>query len=137
MNKTWSRQKLEDVVIGQMKDLTVFKYHNQKKEKQINYAKLIKEIDKKMERLLDLFTTNTNISRQLLEQQMEKLNSDKEKLILKQQSSEHEISISNEMIAKIMKSFDTLEFKDRQILINKFIQEIQIKHENVEILWRF
>ncbi|MHB0798931.1 hypothetical protein PVK73_04050 [Bacillus thuringiensis] len=90
-----------------------------------------------MERLLDLFTTNTNISRQLLEQQMEKLNSDKEKLILKQQSSEQEISLSNEMITKTMKSFDTLEFKDRQILINKFIQEIQIKHENVEILWRF
>lgn len=90
-----------------------------------------------MERLLDLFTTNTNISRQLLEQQMEKLNSDKEKLILKQQSSEQEISLSKEMITKTMKSFDTLEFKDRQILINKFIQEIQIKHENVEILWRF
>ncbi|MCU4757437.1 recombinase family protein [Bacillus cereus] len=137
MNKTWSRQKLEDVVIGQMKDLTISKYHNQKKEKQINYARLIKEIDKKMERLLDLFTINTNISRQLLEQQMEKLNSEKEKLILKQQSSEQEISFSNEMITKTMKSFDSLEFKDRQMLINKFIQEIQIKHENVEILWRF
>ncbi|WP_257129760.1 hypothetical protein [Bacillus cereus] len=90
-----------------------------------------------MERLLDLFTINTNISRQLLEQQMEKLNSEKEKLILKQQSSEQEISFSNGMITKTMKSFDSLEFKDRQMLINKFIQEIQIEHENVEILWRF
>ncbi|WP_340828552.1 hypothetical protein [Bacillus sp. FSL K6-0268] len=86
---------------------------------------------------MDLFTTNTTISRQLLEQQMEKLNSEKEKLILKQQSSEQEISISNEMIEKTMKSFNTLEFKDRQILINKFIQEIQIEHENATITWRF
>ncbi|MCQ6356436.1 recombinase family protein [Bacillus cereus] len=137
MNKTWSRKKLEDVVIDQLKDLTVNKYHEQKKEKRINYEKLIKDIDKKMERLLDLFTTNTNTSRQLLEKQMEKYNLEKEKLILKQQRSEQEISISNEMIAETLQSFTSLEFKDRQILINNFIQEIYLDHENVEVLWRF
>ncbi|EEM02012.1 U153 integrase [Bacillus pseudomycoides] len=137
MNKTWSRKKLEDIVIGQMKDLTVAKYHNQKKEKKINYEKLIKDIDKKMERLLDLFTTNTNISRQLLEKKMEEHNLEKEKLILKQQKSEQEISISNDMLTKTLKSFDSLEFKDRQIVINHFIEEIYIDHENVEVIWRF
>ncbi|EOO32928.1 hypothetical protein IIU_03453 [Bacillus cereus VD133] len=137
MNKTWSRKKLEDVVIDQMRDLTVSKYHEQKQEKKINYEKLIKEIDKKMERLLDLFTTNTNISRQLLEQQMEKLNLEKETLIQKKQRSEQEISISNEMIAKTLQSYNSLEFKEKQIIINNFIEQIYINNENVEILWRF
>lgn len=92
-------------------------------------------MDKKMERLLDLFTTNT--SRQLLEKQMEKYNSEKEKLILQQQSSEQDISISKEMIAKTLQSYNSLEFKDKQILINNFIEPIYINHENVEVIWRF
>ncbi|PEL22506.1 recombinase family protein [Bacillus toyonensis] len=137
MNKTWSRKKLEDVVIDQMRDLTVSKYHEQKKEKKINYEKLIKDIDRRMERLLDLFTTNTNTSRQLLEKQMEKYNSEKEKLILQQQSSEQDISISNETIVKTLQSYNSLEFKDKQILINNFIEQIYIDNENVEVIWRF
>lgn len=68
---------------------------------------------------------------------MEEHNLEKEKLILKQQKSEQEISISNDMLTKTLKSFDSLEFKDRQIVINHFIEEIYIDHENVEVIWRF
>ncbi|MBJ8113066.1 recombinase family protein [Bacillus cereus group sp. N6] len=137
MNKTWSRKKLEEVILAELKNLTIERSHSQKKERKVNYEKLIKDIDKKMERLLDLFTTNTNTSRQLLEKQMEKYNSEKEKLILKQQESEQDVSISNEMIKTINKSLDSLEFKDKQIMINNFIQEIQIDQNNVKIIWRF
>ncbi|MEH7533562.1 MULTISPECIES: recombinase zinc beta ribbon domain-containing protein [Bacillus cereus group] len=56
LNKTWSRKKLEEVIFVTFKKFAVGQNHSQKKEKKINYEKLIKDIDKKMERLLDLFT---------------------------------------------------------------------------------
>lgn len=90
-----------------------------------------------MERLLDLFMNTTNISKSLLEQQMEKLNLEKEKLLLKQQRSEEE-SISHEVtLTMIDDLFETLEFKEKQIIINNFIEKIYIDNENVEVIWRF
>ncbi|PGZ46427.1 recombinase family protein [Bacillus anthracis] len=136
MNKTWSRKKLEDIIITGLKRLTVEDNVNNKQKKKINYEKLIKDIDKKMERLLDLFTTNTNTSRQLLEQQMEKFNLEKEKIIEKQKRQEEEKNIERDTLIHRIKSIDSLEFKDKQILINNFIQQINIDHKNVEIIWR-
>ncbi|MEK4598637.1 recombinase family protein [Bacillus sp. FSL R9-9497] len=137
MNKTWSRKKLEDIIITGLKRLTVEDNVNNKQKKKINYEKLIKDIDKKMERLLDLFTTNTNISRQLLEQQMEKLNLEKENLIQKQKRQEEEKTIAQDTLIDSIKSIDLLEFKDKQVLINKLVKQINIDHKNVEIIWRF
>ncbi|CUB53737.1 hypothetical protein BN2127_JRS10_02433 [Bacillus subtilis] len=90
-----------------------------------------------MERLLDLFMNTTNISKSLLEQQMEKLNLEKEKLLLKQQRSEEE-SLSHEVtLSMIDDLFETLEFKEKQIVINNYIEKIYIDNENVEVIWRF
>ncbi|PEO16772.1 recombinase family protein [Bacillus wiedmannii] len=137
MNKTWSRKKLEEVIISELKNLTEEKKQTNKKEKKTNYEKLIKDIDKKMERLLDLFMNTTNISKSLLEQQMEKLNVEKEKLLLKQQRSEEE-SISHEVtLAAIDDAFETLDFKEKQVMINNFIEQIYINQNNVKIIWRF
>ncbi|MBG9540473.1 recombinase family protein [Bacillus thuringiensis] len=137
MNKTWSRKKLEEVIISELKNLTEEKKQTNKKEKKTNYEKLIKDIDKKMERLLDLFMNTTNISKSLLEQQMEKLNLEKEKLLLKQQRSEEE-SISHEVtLSAIDDAFETLDFKEKQVMINNFIEQIYINQNNVKIIWRF
>lgn len=136
-NKNWSRKKIEDIIITEIKNLTIEKSHTLKKEKKTNYDKLIKEIDKKMERLLDLFTTKTNTSRDLLEKQMEKYNLEKESLIKKQQLSENELTISEEMLFTIRESFDSLDFKDKQVIINNFIKEIYINDDDVKIVWRF
>ncbi|MFJ6263172.1 recombinase family protein, partial [Rhodococcus erythropolis] len=137
MNKTWSRKKLEEVVISELKSLTEEKKQTNKKEKKINYEKLIKDIDKKMERLLDLFMNTTNISKSLLEQQMEKLNLEKEKLLLKQQRSEDESLSCGVTLTAIDNLFENIEFKEKQIIINNFIEQIYIDHENVEVIWRF
>ncbi|HDR6754810.1 TPA: recombinase family protein [Bacillus cereus] len=137
INKTWSRKKLEEVVISELKSLTEEKKQTNKKEKKINYEKLIKDIDKKMERLLDLFMNTTNISKSLLEQQMEKLNLEKEKLLLKQQRSEDESLSCGVTLTAIDNLFENIEFKEKQIIINNFIEQIYIDHENVEVIWRF
>lgn len=68
---------------------------------------------------------------------MEKLNSEKENLILRQQNSEQEITISKEMVSTINESLETMDFKAKQVMINNFIQEIYVDQDNVYINWRF
>jgi site-specific DNA recombinase len=138
MNKIWNRTKLEDLVIEELKNLSIEKSHTQKKEKKINYEKLIKQIDDKMERLLDLYTNGTNVSKDLLEKQMNKYNLEKESLIQKQQEdNEDNLILSKEMLSDIHASFDSLDFKDKQVMINNFIKEIYVNGHDVKIVWRF
>ncbi|WP_000413442.1 hypothetical protein [Bacillus toyonensis] len=68
---------------------------------------------------------------------MEKLNSEKENLILRQQNSEQEITISKEMVSTINESLETMDFKAKQVMINNFIQEIYVDQDNVYINWHF
>ncbi|WP_257150573.1 hypothetical protein [Bacillus toyonensis] len=68
---------------------------------------------------------------------MEKLNSENENLILRQQNSEQEITISKEMVSTINESLETMDFKAKQVMINNFIQEIYVDQDNVYINWHF
>lgn len=138
MNKTWNRAKLEDLIIEEFKKLSIEKSHTHKKDKKINYEKLIKQIDIKMSRILDLYVNGTNVSRDLLEEQMNKYNLEKDNLIRKQQEdNEDNLILSEKMLSNVHSSFDSLEFKDKQVMINNFIKEIYINGNDVKIVWRF
>lgn len=87
-----------------------------------------------MEHSLDLFINTTDIRKSLLEQQIEKLNLDKEKLLLKQQRSEEE-SISHEVtLTSIDAAFETLDFKEKHIMINNLIEQIYINQKYLAFL---
>ncbi|WP_433959348.1 recombinase family protein [Cytobacillus horneckiae] len=137
-NKIWNKQKLESLVINALKNITFKKAKSQKKERTINFEKLIKDVDKKMERILELYALNTNISADLLDQQISKLNKEKESLIIKQQKNQIENrNISPVLLSKVTADFDKMEFQDKQAVVNKFIEEIYIDGDNVIIDWRF
>ena len=136
-NKNWNRSKLESIVISELKNISTKVAKSQKKEKSINYEKLIKDTDKKMERIIDLYT-NESISNDLLEKQMRKLNSEKKALIDKQQVFKQDtLIVTNETLMNIQKNFEDLEFKDKQAIIHTYIREIHIDNNNVTIDWRF
>ncbi|PJN90909.1 recombinase family protein [Bacillus sp. mrc49] len=137
-NKNWNRSKLESLVIGELKNITIKKSKAQKNEKKINYEKLIKDTDKKMERIIELYS-NELINNDLLEKQMNKLNAEKAKLINDQRSTleEETQTITEDMLANIQSDFEDLEFKDKQAIIQTFIKEIHLDGDNVIIDWRF
>ncbi len=137
-NKIWNRDKLELIIISEIKNITSKKSKAQKKQKSVDYEKLIKDIDKKMERLLEVYTSDTNISRDLLEKQMDKLNEEKEKYIQRKISSlNQEQIITDSMLNDIKINFDNLDFKNKQAIVQTLVNEIHIDNDDVIIDWRF
>lgn len=137
-NKTWNRSKLETIIINEIKKISISKSKSQNKQKAINYEKLIKDVDKKMERLIELYTSSTKVSHDMLDKQMEKLNIEKERLIKKQEGSLAENQeISDDMLEKIKGNFDNMDFKNKQAIVNSLIKEIHIDGDSVIIDWRF
>lgn len=138
LNKNWNRTKIEDLVLNEIKQISISKSRANNKQKSINYEKLIKDVDKKMERLIELYTSSTNFSRDLLDKQMEKLNLEKERLIKKQkESTDKEQVITDDMLENILGNYNDLDFKDKQAIVNSLIKEIHIDGDNVIIDWRF
>ncbi|MEF7566085.1 recombinase family protein [Bacillus infantis] len=138
LNKTWNRSDLEEIIINEMKNISVKKMKIQKKDRYINYDKIIKDIDKKMERLLMLYASDTKISSDILEKQIEKLNADKDMVVQKQEESLQETpAITDAMLKDIQLNLDELDFKNKQALVNTLIKEIYIDDRNVMIEWRF
>ncbi|MBD8589177.1 recombinase family protein [Peribacillus simplex] len=136
-NKIWNRSKLESIVISELKNISIKKSKAQKNDKTINYDKLIKDTNKKMERVIDLYT-NELINNDLLEKQMSKLNAEKEKLIQNQRSTfENTQIITDEILENIQSDFEDLEFKDKQAIVQTYIKEIHLDGDNVIIDWRF
>ncbi|WP_342515530.1 recombinase family protein [Sutcliffiella sp. FSL R7-0096] len=138
-NKIWSRKKLESLIIQELNNLSFEKSKSDSPmKKKVNYDRLLKEIDKKMERLINLYASNTKISSQMLESQIENLNTEKEKLIAEQSSSsETDELIPENMLELINTNFDDLEFSFKQSIVQKLVKEIHINELDVTIDWRF
>ncbi|WP_231120693.1 hypothetical protein [Bacillus safensis] len=139
MNKNWSRNKLEELITNELKQFSISKTKKQKKKRSINYEKLIKELDKKVSRLIALYASDTKISLDLIEKQIDELNLEKDRLIKKQEHLLLEDSkfITDDMLKDIQYDFEELDFKSKQIIIQNFISEIHIDGDDVIIDWRF
>ncbi|MGP9043377.1 recombinase family protein [Cytobacillus kochii] len=138
-NKNWNRQKLEQMVLNEMKKIIVNKNNDKGPVNKINYDKLIKEVDLKLERILELYSTNTNISPDILEKQVEKINLEKEKLLEKKlkQAKENEPNKVLDKINKLVINFDEMSFSDKQAIVNSLIENITVNENDVSIDWRF
>lgn len=138
MNKNWNRSKLEKLIINELKNLSIEKKKIYKEKQTVDYEKMIKNIDNKMNRLVALYASDTKITREIVETQIEELNSEKERLIQKLQSDkDNSPTITDDMLHNIRVNFEGLEFKEKQTIIQKLIKEIYIDGNNVIIDWRF
>ncbi|MGG3798944.1 recombinase family protein [Metabacillus fastidiosus] len=137
-NKNWNRSKLESLVLSELNNVLIKKTKTEQKSQSVDYEKIIKAIDKKMSRLLSLYASDTKISIDLIEKQIEDLNIEKEQLIKKQQDSlKDHIEVTEEMLDSIKSDFKSLDFKSTQVIVQKLIKDIYIDGNNVIIDWRF
>jgi site-specific DNA recombinase len=139
MNKTWNYNKLEGLVIEEINNLIIDKKGENKQSTLINYDKLIKKVDEKMERTLGLFVGDNKVPVALLNKQISVL--EEEKLQLQQKKEMQEIHSSTVITEKELKQYSidltSAEFSTRQSIIQKLINQIIIHDENVEIMWNF
>jgi len=138
VNKIWNRQKLEELIIGELNNLVVDKRLETKETPKVDYTKQIKKVDEKIERLLTLYIDG-NIDKTLLDKQIEKLNSEKEALIQQKilQDKQAKSTITSEQLKQYIIDLNTTDFSTRQAIIQKLIRRIYIQGDDIEIEWNF
>lgn len=138
MNKNWSYKKLEGLVIEEINNLMMDKKIEGQKRTEIDFDKLIKKVDEKMERTLSLYVEG-NVPVALLNKQIHAL--EQEKIQLQNKRDMQELQLNAAISEKDLKqySIDLLaaDFPTRQAIVQKLIKQIVIHGEDIEIVWNF
>lgn len=137
-NRTWRIEKLEEIIRHELAKLTIEKELEKKETKTIDYDRLIKNVDLKIERLLSLYADG-EIDRKILNRQVEKLNEEKSKLIQEKKISEEQKSneITKDDLSKYHIDLSNADFKTKQAIVQKLIKKIIIDDKSVTIEWHF
>jgi site-specific DNA recombinase len=137
-NKTWNVKKLEEIVQHELSLITLDKEVGRHKTKEVDYSKLIKNVDVKIERILTLYADG-EIDRSALDRQIEKLNEEKNKLLQEQrnQDAAKKKQITKEELDRYRIDLTGADFAVKQAIIEKLIKSITINGKSISIEWRF
>lgn len=138
LNKIWNYKKLEYLIIEEINNFTVDKKTDNKKSTKIDYDKLIKKVDEKMERTLGLYVDG-KVPVALLNKQIHVL--EQEKIDLQNKMETQEMQLQTVITEKELKQYSidliSADFPTKQAIIHKLIKQIIIDDENVDIVWNF
>lgn len=123
-NKTWRVEGIEELIINELKLLSISKEINNRSEKEIDYNKLIKKIDEKIDKILGLYVEGT-IGKEALDRQVKNLNDEKEQLIdLKLQNDRQKgIVITKKSLDQYVIDLSKVDFDAKQAIIQKLIKK--------------
>ena len=118
--------------------ITLDKEMSERKSKRIDYNKLIKNVDMKIERILSLYADG-KIDRSALDRQISKLNEEKNQLLQDQrnQDAAKKKQITKEELEKYTIDLTRADFETKQAIIQKLIKSITINDKSVSIEWLF
>ncbi|MGE8080479.1 recombinase family protein [Peribacillus loiseleuriae] len=137
MNKNWNRTKLEDIVLTAIKNMSMDFDTQQKKKRPVDFEKLIKDVDKKIERLIDLYTIG-KVKPSLIDKKIDVLNAEKDSIISRQKDeTENAQSITVDLLNTLQKKLEEMEFRDKRAAILTLVKQIYINDTDVDIEWRF
>lgn len=138
MNKNWNGKKLEKKVIDELSRLSFDKESRAENPEVINYDKQAKAVDAKMERIVGLYASNS-ISKNILDNQIEQLNQEKEMLYKKSRQQKEQINarVTAEEIKQFHMDLQLAEFDEKQAIIQRLIHRIVVHGERLEIEWTF
>lgn len=138
MNKIWNYKELEGIVLEEINNLTTGKKVENQKQERIDYEKLMRKLDEKMERIIGLYAEG-NIPVSLLNKQINAL--EQEKIQLQNKLEMQEMQQSTVITKKELQQYSinlmSADFSTRQAIIQKLIKEIIIHGEDIEIVWNF
>lgn len=101
--------------------------------KQFNFTKQLNQIDRKINKLLDLYMEE-RLSKDLLNTKLNDLNTKKEELLMKQQEITEVSEVQKAIKNGIPNLFECDTEKQTEI-INLFIKKIIVTHESLKIIW--
>lgn len=136
MNKIWSNKEIENLITKEMQLLGT-KQNEGKEEIKIDYTQLINNVDKKIERLIELYT-NENIDIEILDKRMEKLNEEKDSLLeSKYNQQQADSPFEYKDVESYLVSLERAEFKEKRAIVEKLIEQIYVDDDTIKIDWNF
>jgi len=137
-NRTWNVKKLEEIVQHELALITLDKEMSERKSRRIDYNKLIKNVDTKIERILSLYADG-EIDRSALDRQIEKLNGEKKQLLRDRRDDDanKKKKITKEELEKYRIDLTRADFETKQAIVEKLIKSITINDKSVSIEWLF
>ena len=137
-NHTWRAEKLEEIVRYELTMVAREKEVAAADAKEINYARLIKNVDTKIERMLSLYADG-EIDRGILNRQIEKFNEEKNRLIRekKEYDESKAKNITSEELDRCIIDLAAADFATKQAIVQKLIKSITINDKSISIEWLF
>lgn len=137
-NKTWNVKEVEEIVQRELVLITLDKELGERESKTINYGKLIKNVDVKIERILTLYADG-EIDRSALDRQIEKLNGEKKQLLRDRRDDDanKKKKITKEELDRYRIDLSRADFATKQAIIQNLIKSITINDKTVSIEWLF
>jgi site-specific DNA recombinase len=138
MNKTWNLEKLEALIIDELKTISQDKNVTKSEEKQINYAGLFKKIDIKIERVISLYADGS-IEKTLLDKQMAMLDEEKRVLLESKRMNDEQSKLTfiQQSIEQYVVDLGRAGFNEKQAIIQKIINCIIVDGESISVEWIF
>ena len=143
-NITWDREKLDKLVFGEIRKLTLESYTPSKhvdSRPQIIENRL-SDVDKQIERLIDLYSLGS-VSTGKIQAKIEALNEQRASLeqeleLIEKESRER---LTHDEAVKMVASFDDIlnhgDFDEIRAVIGALIDKIEIDGEDISIYWAF
>ena len=140
-NQTWNMQELDDLVFSEIKKLTLDDFSVEKgSDNRSNIiADRLSDIDKQIERLIDLYSTG-DIPVGKLQTKITALNVQKEKLETELETMKEETVNPSDAVKLIDTLDDALKSADYdgiRTIVSALIDHIDIDNEDITIYWNF
>ena len=136
-NKRWREEELDNLVIEQLKRIDYGEIEKDK-PKLIDYASMIEQTDKEIERLVKLYASS-KIDVTLLNKLSSELNTKRETLLQKQDEQEMQLEEADHQIAYSMIGFDWENADKNELMhtVDTLVDRIDIEDTTVTICYNF
>lgn len=135
-NKSWKNDDLEKIISKEMQNQLMSKQFKDTKKKKIDYDSLLKKIEVKIERIIDLYSDG-EIDKNILDKRISKLNIEKEELIERKKQESSNNDFNKKTIEDYIFAFPTADFDKKRAIVEKLIKEIIIDDKKARIIWNF
>lgn len=136
-NKTWNYAQIEDHVMREIKNVSQRKSANYKQTEKIDYKKKFEKLDKKIERILELYADG-DIDKNALDNQIQKINAEKQETITAQKQQDAQlVTLTHGQLSDLVFDLENAPFDEKQAIVNKLINRIIIDGETIHIEWNF
>ena len=132
-NRTISRDEFEKEIFIRIKKLEtsgeIELSHNP-----MNYTKQIKRIDKKINKLLDLYMDD-RLSKDSLDMKLVNLNNEKNELLAKLDEIDNEVSEMTEFLKNGIPNLVECDLETQTAIVDLFVDKIIVKDDSLQVIW--